>query len=328
MSRKSIRVIEKDQYGIKETELSYWYRQVEYRREIVYDIPFYIPAREKATYQQRIPRVIYQTFKTRLVDPNMYKAICTILEHNPEYDYYFYTDQECENELQERYGPQYVRAFRDLIPGAFKADWWRYCILYDKGGVYLDVDFVARTSLHPYVPREMDFFSCMDLSHHAIYQAIIGSVPRHPFLKATLVLCFENIQSYSYAQGILDVTGPCMMGSAMNIVLQRPPGTNFAEGDFQGPDGTFYRMFTFTDAHVKWKHDNLFGFKYTGYRHPGVSYVVQYHARNIYHSQPRSVRIQVVRNWIETHPYLCVVYSALLVVMLMWIGLVIMFLLK
>jgi mannosyltransferase OCH1-like enzyme len=50
-----------------------------------------------------------------------------------------------------------------LIPGAFKCDFWRYSILYVKGGVYMDLDMT------PYVPfceilKENDrFVSIVDM---------------------------------------------------------------------------------------------------------------------------------------------------------------------
>ena len=43
--------------------------------------------------------------------------------------------------------PQVRQAYDSLIPGAFKADLFRYCVLLIYGGVYADVDILLEANL-------------------------------------------------------------------------------------------------------------------------------------------------------------------------------------
>ena len=50
---------------------------------------------------RKIPRIIHQTFKTNLVPESMYNAIYSFINLNPNYDYYFYDDNDIEKILNK-----------------------------------------------------------------------------------------------------------------------------------------------------------------------------------------------------------------------------------
>jgi len=52
--------------------------------------------------------------------------------------HYLFHDAECRDFIAQEYPPDVLMAYDRLIPTAFKADLWRYCVLYKYGGVYLD----------------------------------------------------------------------------------------------------------------------------------------------------------------------------------------------
>ena len=52
--------------------------------------------------------------------------------------HYLFHDAECRDFIAREYPPDVLMAYDRLIPTAFKADLWRYCVLYKYGGVYLD----------------------------------------------------------------------------------------------------------------------------------------------------------------------------------------------
>ena len=53
--------------------------------------------------------------------------------------HYLFNDADCREFIAREYPPDVLMAYDLLIPTAFKADLWRYCVLYKYGGVYLDV---------------------------------------------------------------------------------------------------------------------------------------------------------------------------------------------
>ena len=73
--------------------------------------------------------------------PKMYDCIRNNLIFNRvgvDCIHYLFCDSDCRSFIAREYPPDVVMAYDRLIPTAFKADLWRYCVLYKYGGVYLD----------------------------------------------------------------------------------------------------------------------------------------------------------------------------------------------
>ena len=73
--------------------------------------------------------------------PKMYECIRNNLLLNRVGDdciHYLFHDEACSEFIAREYPPDVLMAYDSLIPTAFKADLWRYCVLYKYGGVYLD----------------------------------------------------------------------------------------------------------------------------------------------------------------------------------------------
>ena len=51
----------------------------------------------------------------------------------------YFNDKACKNFIKQHFGPNVVKAYNMLIPGAYKADLWRLCVLYIHGGIYGDL---------------------------------------------------------------------------------------------------------------------------------------------------------------------------------------------
>ena len=73
--------------------------------------------------------------------PKMYSCIRNNLLFNRvgvDCIHYLFHDAACREFIEREYPPDVLMAYDRLIPTAFKADVWRYCVLYKYGGVYLD----------------------------------------------------------------------------------------------------------------------------------------------------------------------------------------------
>jgi mannosyltransferase OCH1-like enzyme len=111
----------------------------------LYDIPFNIERKlkETPTLISGVPLIIYQSWHSNKVPEKMKDNIYKLLEVNPEFDYSLYSDEKCREFIDNNYPKDVVNAFDMLIPGAYKSDLWRYCILYKLGGVYLDIKYYS-----------------------------------------------------------------------------------------------------------------------------------------------------------------------------------------
>jgi mannosyltransferase OCH1-like enzyme len=77
----------------------------------------------------------------------------------------------------EEVAPAYV--------GQLRSDIARYEILYREGGVYLDVDFECLRPIDELLV-DVECFVAWEIQEQYLNNAIIGSIPGHPFLKALI----------------------------------------------------------------------------------------------------------------------------------------------
>jgi len=88
-----------------------------------------------------IPLDIYQTWHTKDLPPKMRECVEKLKKANPEFTHHLYDENDCREFIKNNFESDVLEAFDGLIPLAYKADLWRYCILYKKGGIYLDIKF-------------------------------------------------------------------------------------------------------------------------------------------------------------------------------------------
>ena len=87
---------------------------------------------------------IWRQLRDAGLPPKMYECIRDNLTFNRvgvDCIHYLFHDQDCRAFIESEYPPDVLMAYDRLIPTAFKADLWRYCVLYKYGGAYLDVKY-------------------------------------------------------------------------------------------------------------------------------------------------------------------------------------------
>lgn len=166
-----------------------------------------------------IPLKIFQTWNTKLLPIHM-KQNCKLLQkQNPQFEYYLFDDEDCLEFIQEYFDDAVVDAFTRLIPGAYKADLWRYCVLYIHGGIYLDIkmkcvgDFrlIELTKQEHYV-KDRDSEHYMPRTY-GIYNAVMIQEPKNPLMMDCIKAIVENVENQEYGFSILYPTGPGLLGS-------------------------------------------------------------------------------------------------------------------
>ena len=133
---------------------------------------------EKTPYHETslIPKKIHQIWIGGEV-PEKFKALMqTWKEKHPDWEYRLWTDKDIGGFAFEE--PEAF--FRAENLGA-KSDIWRYEILYQEGGVYVDIDFECIKPLDILVHHHSFFAGIGGFDY--INNAVIGSKPLHPILK-------------------------------------------------------------------------------------------------------------------------------------------------
>lgn len=186
-----------------------------------------------------IPRHIYQTFETNIFSKEMQEIISSWKQHNPEYEFTFMDRDERINFLKANFSNDVVTAYNRIIPGALKADLWRYCVLYKYGGIYTDVDTLCMHSIEPFI-KDRTFVTVVDLNktpsegNYNLSNAFIASIPEHPILKGCIDRIVHQVLSNIVPKSLLDRTGPGVLGRETNKYLGR-----HEESSFVGKEGLY-----------------------------------------------------------------------------------------
>lgn len=178
----------------------------------------------------KIPNIIFQTMETTLVTVNIRSCIEQIRTVNPGFKYYYFTSYDCRAFIQKYY-PDVLEAYDTLLPGAYKADLWRYCVLHKYGGFYMDARMYPYASFDTVVTKDAEFMSCIDITPNMLYQAILGVVPQSTYMRNAIDECLDNIKRRQNRIGDLAITGPRVMGRALNKSLGQPVTQDFLKLD-------------------------------------------------------------------------------------------------
>ena len=179
---------------------------------------------ERASPGRSIPHVWHQTWQTGLItgdappsagEPQVPEAfrdnVADLKALHPTWRHEFWGNARMEPLVREHF-PQYWDAFAALPKVILQADVFRYMLLWVHGGVYADLDVLARKPHDALVddcalllPAETDETAAMPF----VGQHLLGSCPRHEFwldlLREALDRPTEEVRAYADP---LEATGP------------------------------------------------------------------------------------------------------------------------
>lgn len=140
-----------------------------------------------------IPKDIYICYKT--VEDLPPEVVNRWKRLNPEYKVHVYGDAECRSFIEETYGKAYADFFASIPSGPIKADFWRVCILYAKGGVYADADIEPLVPIGDFLEEGIELCTCSTYKGNpnlSINPHLLIAKPHHPLLKKCIDLMFEK----------------------------------------------------------------------------------------------------------------------------------------
>jgi hypothetical protein len=88
-----------------------------------------------------------------------------------------YTNDDCRNFLKDfsiSFGKDILKWFDYEMDGRYKSDIWRLCVLYEYGGVYVDIDQEPLVSLDQYLDFDrVDFCAAANMGQHNVSNGFI-----------------------------------------------------------------------------------------------------------------------------------------------------------
>jgi mannosyltransferase OCH1-like enzyme len=127
----------------------------------------------------------------------MAKTVFMIKSLNPRFQYFLFDDNDCFEFIKNNFDKDILNAYNSLIPGAYKADLWRYCILYIKGGIYLDIKYRPLDNFR-FINLTEDEHFVLDNDGNGIYNAVMVCKPGNELLLKAIHNIVENVKNNSY----------------------------------------------------------------------------------------------------------------------------------
>lgn len=185
---------------------------------LIFVFVFLTYKRKESFTDSVIPLKIFQTWNTKDLPLHMKINCIRLQKQNPQFEYFLFDDAECHQFIKSHFNEEVVDAFERLVPGAYKADLWRYCVLYIYGGIYLDMkmrcvgDFrlIELTKQEHYV-KDRPQLAFMK-NHIGIYNAVMIQKPKNPLMMDCILEIVENVKNQEYGYSALYPTGPGMLG--------------------------------------------------------------------------------------------------------------------
>ena len=180
--------------------------------------------------------------------PCIARNIAKLKELNPGWQHLLHTSESVEPYITAHYPREVLQAYLSINPlyGAARADFFRYLLIHQEGGVYLDVKSGANVPLDQIIRADDELLLSRwpnqpgepfegwgrhpDEGIDSEFQSWhIIARPRHPLLEAVYRAVLHNIQAYSMrAQGVgkfgvLRTTGPLAYTRALLPLLSQHP---------------------------------------------------------------------------------------------------------
>jgi len=181
-------------------------------------------SKKEGMTNKAIPANLFQTWKTKSLPPFMKACVSRLKKQNPEFNYFLYDDEDCRSFIVQHFETDVLEAFDRLIPGAYKADLWRYCVLYIKGGIYLDIKFECHKDFKLVELLDKPHY-VLDRKEHAdpgkqlVYNGLMVTPAKNAMLKTCIERIVKNVQQQEFGFNPLYPTGPGLLGE----VLEKDP---------------------------------------------------------------------------------------------------------
>lgn len=194
--------------------------------------------------RRNVPKNCYISWKTNLLVKSHYNDLQKFVSNNPDFDFYFYTDDAQDKWMQTNMrGTEIYSIYKRAIYGASRSDIFRICLLDKFGGVFFSINRLVQLPLKDLVGDGLNFVVSFDpgllkrtnvskkipleFRDNAIIQWGMISPPRHEILQIAMSRIVENAKYYSGREfsppkeAIWNFDGPYMLTRALDEYLSK-----------------------------------------------------------------------------------------------------------
>ena len=136
------------------------------------------------TYKKNVPEIVFDRWT----------------DLNDNYNIEFSLDDDCIDFLRKNFNDYVADLFLKIPKGMYKADLWRYCILYIHGGIYMDIKFntTPNVNLSQFLTREYFVRDLVNDNMQGVYNGFMVCKPKNPILLKCIKQIVDNVQNNFY----------------------------------------------------------------------------------------------------------------------------------
>ena len=163
-----------------------------------------------------IPKVVY---KTGIDDyNNLHRSVKNVfsktIKDNPGFKINYYSNKDSRDFIKNNFSNVTLITYDKLIPGAYKADLFRYCILYKNGGIYSDLTQRFMKPFDEFIDFKNDnLYLVKDIpqnNHNGVQISFMASRPGNEIFRNAIAMVIKNVNDKYYGQNPLHPTGPAL----------------------------------------------------------------------------------------------------------------------
>ena len=135
--------------------------------------------------KSKIPKTIVQTMTNADKLPAaMLEASSSWKKENPSYEYTLFSGDDRIEFIKNFYGKEILAMYFAMSHNSFKADLFRMCYLYKKGGIYVDIDCACNKSVDTIIKEDRDIVA--GIANNQINMGMLISAPESPIFEHIL----------------------------------------------------------------------------------------------------------------------------------------------
>jgi len=156
-----------------------------------------------------VPRILHSIGKK-----GMPFTLSMVIAVNPSYSINRHDDDSAEIYMREHCGKHVSEAFSCLLAPSFRADLFRFCVLFATGGVYLDEDIIPMKPVNEIVSECSSATVGHDFptnDHPAKQMKILAAAPGSELMKCAMDNIVDNVRRRGKPESPLALTGPLLL---------------------------------------------------------------------------------------------------------------------
>ncbi|NQU17552.1 MAG: hypothetical protein HQ564_05745 [Candidatus Saganbacteria bacterium] len=205
----------------------------------------------------KIPNVVYQTWESNKLGKTHFKELKKFRGMNMDYSFEFFDNLRMDNYMSKYYRSHKIhQIYQNAKFGPLKTDIFRYCILFERGGIYFDINKSVNISLRDIIQDNDE--AIISFEQNPIREFIDWEAPKktkkilkhpelivlnwglaftrgHVFLAKIIDNIVNDYKSWKMKRvsnvksAIVQFTGPLMLTRSIWQVIEDDPGVSFRQ---------------------------------------------------------------------------------------------------